>query len=156
MTKNRYVLYGMQISTDLVFEQLVQAGKKEEALPCITIEESAIPEWILQEEKKKYEFGQELSWLSNKTMWMVVKDGKHIGYRLKEGGNTGYAKTYLLGYGMAMLALQRGMPAIHCSAVAGEKGAVLIAGESGAGKSTVTCGLLERGYRLLADDMAVV
>ena len=74
MTKNRYVLYGMQISTDLVFEQLVQAGKKEEALPCITIEESAIPEWILQEEKKKYEFGQELSWLSNKTMWMVVTE----------------------------------------------------------------------------------
>jgi hypothetical protein len=57
---------------------------------------------------------------------------------------------------MAMLALQRENLAIHCSAVADERGAFLIAGESGAGKSTVTTAFLERGYRLLADDMAFV
>lgn len=45
---------------------------------------------------------------------------------------------------------------MHCSAVADEAGAVLICGESGAGKSTVTTALLEDGYRLMADDMAFV
>ena len=57
---------------------------------------------------------------------------------------------------MSMLALQRGILAIHCSAVADEAGAILICGESGAGKSTVTTALLEKGYRLMADDMAFV
>ena len=37
-----------------------------------------------------------------------------------------------------------------------EPEAVLIAGESGAGKSTVTTAFLEKGYHLMADDMAFV
>ena len=55
-----------------------------------------------------------------------------------------------------MIAMQRGILAIHCSALADEQGALLIAGESGAGKSTLTSAFMEKGYRLLADDMVWV
>ena len=89
-------------------------------------------------------------------MWMVVYEGRFIRYPRQEARNPVNLKTYLLGYGMAMIAMQRGQLAIHCSAVADERGAVLIAGESGAGKSTITTMLLEQGYELMADDMAVV
>lgn len=101
--------------------------------------------------------GTEKSWLCNRTLGMSVERGKEIRYHIREGGDPGAVRTYLLGFGMAMLVLQQGKLPIHCSALeTPEGGAVLIAGESGAGKSTLTAGLLERGYRFLTDDLAVV
>lgn len=158
MAQYSYRLYGLRIKTDLEFPQLVaeDAETVTEPVPEIRIEEGEIPEEILREPTRKYDFGPDRSFLSNRTMWMVAEQGNSIRYRRKEGGNPFYMRTYLLGYGMAMIAMQRGQLAIHCSAVADAQGAVLIAGESGAGKSTVTTMLLEQGYELMADDMAVV
>ena len=101
--------------------------------------------------------GTEESSLSNSTLQMSVLRGKEIRYRCRDGADPGHLRTYLLGFGMAMLTLQRGMLPFHCSALkTPEGGAVLIAGESGAGKSTLTANLLRQGYGFLADDMAVV
>lgn len=57
---------------------------------------------------------------------------------------------------LAALLFQRGMLAFHAAAIANEQGALLIAGDSGAGKSTLLTALLQRGWGLLADDLAVV
>jgi serine kinase of HPr protein (carbohydrate metabolism regulator) len=46
--------------------------------------------------------------------------------------------------------------ALHCAAISKEGEAILIAGESGSGKSTVTDALLKKGYDLLADDLVIV
>ncbi|SFB19375.1 hypothetical protein SAMN05216249_11265 [Acetitomaculum ruminis DSM 5522] len=63
---------------------------------------------------------------------------------------------FILGYCMAMVFWQRDMVAIHCSAVEIEGQAVLIAGGSGSGKSTLTSRFLEKGARLLSDDLVVL
>lgn len=150
-----YQLFGLKLKTDLEFKQLItDIGYGE---PDVTITSGSIPEDIIQKEtKRKYEFGEKISWLSNKTCRLMVESGNQIIYSLKEGGNSEYLRNYILGWGMSMLALQRGILAIHCSAVTGERGAILICGESGAGKSTMTTAFLENGYRLMADDMAFV
>ena len=150
-----YQLYGLKVKTDLEFQQLVVCEACEMA--DVTIAAGSIPEEIIRkEEDSRYEFGESVSWLSNKTCRLLVENGEKITYALKEGGNPGYLGNYILGWGMSMLALQRGILAVHCSAVADERGAVLICGESGAGKSTLTTAFLEQGYRLMADDMAFV
>lgn len=150
-----YQLYGLKLETDLEFRQLltdVEHGEVE-----VVVAAGLIPEEIIQKENdRKYEFGDKMSWLSNRTCCLLVENGSKITYSLKEGGNPEYLRTYILGWGMSMLALQRGILAIHCSAVANERGAVLICGESGAGKSTMTTAFLDKGYRLMADDMAFV
>lgn len=159
MAKYSYRLYGMRIETDLEFLQLIADENENAQIPVVTIEKGEVPQSVLAEHKetgKNSLFGEKQSWLSNNTMWMVAENGNHISYQLKEGGIPLYMQTFLLGYGMSMIALQRGLLPIHCSAVADEKGAVLIAGESGSGKSTLTGAFLEKGYRLLADDMALV
>ncbi|MCR5754306.1 MAG: hypothetical protein K6G30_05805, partial [Acetatifactor sp.] len=120
------------------------------------IEEEQIPQRIKDIDDRKYEFGENESWLSNRTCFLCVRDGNHIAYERKPQANTNYLRSYLLGFGMAMLAMQRGMIALHCSAVAGPGGAILIAGESGAGKSTLTSAFLQKGYEFLADDMVFV
>ena len=63
---------------------------------------------------------------------------------------------FILGYGMAMLFWQRRMHAIHCSAVELDGKALLIAGHSGSGKSTLTSRLIEDGFRLMVDDVAII
>lgn len=150
-----YQLYGLKVKADLEFQQLVVCEACEMA--DVTIAAGSIPEEIIRkEEDSRYEFGESVSWLSNKTCRLLVENGEKITYSLKEGGNPAYLRSYILGWGMSMLALQRGILAVHCSAVADERGAVLICGESGAGKSTLTTAFLEQGYRLMADDMAFV
>lgn len=150
-------IYGLKISTDLFFRQLVVDATMNEVTADVTIFSGKIPADIIEKSKEiAYEFGKNFSWLSNNTCFLVVENGNHITYQLKEGGNPEYLKTYILGWGMSMLGLQRGTLAIHCSAIANEQGALLICGESGAGKSTVTTEFLENGYRLMADDMAFV
>lgn len=151
-----YRLYGFVVSSDIEISHLVTCEEKTKE-PDILIREGSIPGEILEKEADhKYEFGKEFSWLCNRTCRFTVENGNRITYSLKEGGRPDYLKNYLLGWGMSMLALQRGILAIHCSAVANDKGAVLICGESGAGKSTLTTAFLENGYRLMADDMAFV
>ena len=150
-----YTVYGVTVASDLLFPQLVVSEEKSRY--DVVIEKTELSEEILKVlSEKKYEFGKEYSWLSNSTCQIQVHDGKRITYALTGNGHPEWLQTYILGYGMSMLALQRDMLPIHCSVVADEKGAVLIAGESGSGKSTATTAFLKEGYTLMADDMAWV
>lgn len=51
---------------------------------------------------------------------------------------------------------RQGVYAIHAGAVADERGAIVVAGRSGQGKTTLTLGLLSRGRGLLSDELALV
>ena len=48
-----------------------------------------------------------------------------------------------------------GIYAVHAGAVADDRGAVVIAGRSGQGKTTLVLGLLSRKFRLLSDELAL-
>lgn len=56
----------------------------------------------------------------------------------------------------ALTVAWRGSLAIHASAVAVDDKATLICGQAGAGKSTLTAGLVSLGARFLSDDLSVV
>lgn len=152
-----YYLYGCVLASELEFPQMV-AEKDSNAAFDITICDGSMPEEILQKIQSgmQYEFGENFSWLQNRTCIFYVEDGKKIVYYLKPGGQERRLKNYLLGFGMSMLFLQRGEMAIHCSALHNGREAILIAGESGSGKSTLANYYLEHGWKLMADDMAVV
>ena len=150
-----YKLYDLKVKSDLKFPQLIEC--EDEAKWDLEVVSGVMPENIVSRaEEKKYVFGSELSYLFNKTCCLLVENGMRITYTLNEGGLEKYLQTYILGFGMAMVAMQRGMIAIHCSALADQCGAILIAGESGAGKSTLATSLLDSGYRFMADDMILV
>jgi hypothetical protein len=57
---------------------------------------------------------------------------------------------------LAALLYQRGFLALHAAAVGNEQGALLLAGDSGSGKSTLLATLEQRGWKVLADDLAIV
>jgi len=152
-----YMIYGKRILSDLFFPQLVEIPSLTEEEADIVIRAGIIGEEIKALEGKQYwEFGETFSWLYNNTCWFTVENGRAITYELREGGTEMRLCNYLLGFGLAMLHLQRGEMAIHCSALVKNEKAILVAGASGSGKSTTTAELLERGFSLMADDVAVV
>jgi hypothetical protein len=51
---------------------------------------------------------------------------------------------------------RHGLYAVHAGAVVGPAGAVLVAGRSGQGKSTIVLGLVRRGFELLSDELALL
>lgn len=65
-------------------------------------------------------------------------------------------RLFLLGSCIGALLQQRDVLALHASAVVGPQGAVLFAGLSGVGKSTLLASFLSRGYLMLADDITAV
>ena len=63
---------------------------------------------------------------------------------------------YLLGSVFGALMHQRGILPFHCNAVEVEGFAFLFCGDSGAGKSTLAAHFVERGFRLLSDDLCAL
>jgi hypothetical protein len=57
---------------------------------------------------------------------------------------------------MAAVLRQRRLLVLHASSVVDKRGAVLVAGEPGAGKSTTVAGLVAKGYRLQTDDVSAL
>lgn len=86
----------------------------------------------------------------------LVEEGKKITIYPYPQALAGDIRVFLLGSCLGALLHQRGMLALHASAVATEQGAAVFIGPSGAGKSTLLNALLQRGYTMLADDITLV
>ncbi|MCQ2538459.1 MAG: hypothetical protein MJ124_08670 [Lachnospiraceae bacterium] len=154
---NYYKIYGKRMISDYELPQLVKQTEEEKLLPQdITIKAGVFPEELKLDKPCWSEIKKPVSLLSNFTCWLYVTADEII-YELKKDTKTPqYLNSYLLGWGLSMLFWERNEPAIHCSCVYNEKGAVIISGNSGCGKSTVTAHFLDHGYGLVADDISVV
>jgi hypothetical protein len=82
-----------------------------------------------------------------------VREGNQIIIQPVPGIKEQTLRTFLLSACLAILLHQRQLFVLHCSGVHTERGAVLFAGNSGMGKSTLVSAFLKRGYKILADDM---
>lgn len=65
-------------------------------------------------------------------------------------------RQYVVGPGLAMILLQRGLTLLHASAVSIGGTGVAFAADSGVGKSTLAAALYTRGHALLTDDLCAV
>ena len=150
-----YKIYGQKVESDIDFAQLVV--DTSEAEPSIRIMRRNAPEDILEQMKQRYtSAGERESWFYNKTLRCVIRDGQDIYYEPFDDINEQYLRTYILGYGLSMLFLQRGNLTIHGSCVRKDNQAIIISGMSGAGKSTLTSQFLSAGYEFMADDITLV
>lgn len=159
-----YRMYGMKIVSDREIFQLLteekaqildaKENKKDEDLPVIYIQ-NGVSDEMKTRDKNGDKWGIDLkdSWISNRTAWINVLDGERICYEVKPDGLDSRLNTYLLGFGMALIAIQKGILPIHSSGIMKGDNAILISGDSGAGKSTLTAAYIENGYDLMADDV---
>jgi hypothetical protein len=87
---------------------------------------------------------------------LLIARGNHILVEPHPQGSQQALTLLLMGTAAALLLLQRGVLPLHGSGIATARGAVLLVGHSGAGKSTTLGALLRRGYSMVCDDLAAV
>lgn len=95
-------------------------------------------------------------WFRNSFAYFAVyRSGKMV---IQNNSNSEilFLLQFVLGYGISVFAHLKGLIALHCGSVSVNGKAVAITGASGAGKSTITTGLLEDGARMLSDDVIAV
>jgi hypothetical protein len=85
-----------------------------------------------------------------------VTSGRRVTVDVEPDGDPASVRLFLLGSAMGMVCHQRGMLALHASAVAFGGNVVAFVGHQGVGKSTLAAHCVEAGGRLVADDVLVV
>ena len=152
-----YRVYGIVLWSDVSFWQLVE--EKKEVPYDFAIRIKCFPEEVKAHIKANpgpFGRGDGFCWFNTPGGYFAVIKGQEILTEESEEARLALMRTYLLGYGIAMLFLENGEMAVHCSAVAGKDGCLLLSGYSGAGKSTLAGQFLEQGWKLMADDVAML
>jgi len=85
-----------------------------------------------------------------------VQNGREVTVEPEPGVHEDTLRLFLFGSCLGAILHQRGILALHASAVRTQRGAVLFLGESGAGKSTLAATLIGCGLTLIADDVCAV
>lgn len=86
----------------------------------------------------------------------LVINGRTAFIEPAPNADEGEVRHFLCMTPFAALLYQRGIMAFHAAAAATRHGAILLAGDSGSGKSALLAALLKRGWIILADDLAMV
>src|SRR5260370_682608 len=87
---------------------------------------------------------------------ICISGGSEVSVHLYESPDRPLLQAYLLGPALAVLLHQRGFLVLHASVLARNARALAILGDSGDGKSTLALLLCNSGWRLVADDQAVI
>ena len=85
-----------------------------------------------------------------------IRNGDEITVQLYPDADMELVKIYLLGSAMGAVQVQRGRIPVHGGAIASRRGAVIITGGQGAGKSTMTSAFVHNGHQYLTDDVSSV
>jgi hypothetical protein len=87
---------------------------------------------------------------------ILIRDGHEIIVDLSSATNEMAARPLILNAGMAILLHQRGLLALHASAVSVSGGAIIFLGMPGAGKSTTAAAFYQHGNAVLSDEVVAI
>ena len=152
-----YKAYGLIIESEYNLDALeeISAG----TTPDIRIKNGQVPE-ELEDCSDKGPFFQinprEYLLKLPRIAGFYVAEGREVLVRKAKEGNDKDVIAFLLSSVIAALLVQRGFLLLHASVIELDGEVVAFAGRSGAGKSTMATYLHKKGYRVLADDIAVI
>lgn len=152
------MLYNQNVKSDIVLPEAVKIEPTDQI--DISVELGRPPQWVLDKA-----LGGQIDYITEQVMWFnlenlvlfYIENGNRIiVYRQSEQLTELSLRSYLTGSAMALAIMQKGFIPIHGGTVAYQGKGIIVAGESGAGKSTVTMELMQQGLLFVADDISVV
>jgi len=151
-----YRAFGLAIGSELVLPGLPVTNDE----PDVRIRRESVPVWqgeaIIQYGERLRIRGQECSiWFKGLPFAARITHGNLIRFDA-DSSRDEVSSLHVLGSCTGALLFQRGLIPLHGNTIAGANGAAMLAGRIGTGKSATTLALLQRGYRLVADDISAV
>lgn len=157
--KYNYKVYGINVESEIVLPELLINNYKGYACTDVVISYGSMPKVIYNEiqEGKWFNFEKDKMWfLVNDVAKYYILNGNTIIVETYNNANSNDVKAFLLGSAFGMLLMQRHIVAIHGGTIVIDGRAIIITGEQGAGKSTLTSALRTKGYFFMADDVSVI
>ena len=154
-TGHLYTVYGITIASEFEFPELV-AGS---GAPDLRVRSGVVGEGLPEStrggiffETKRDSFLLCVEGIAR--FWACA--GREVVIDTAPDASEQQVRTLFLGLVLTAILHQRGVLVLHASGVVGSHGAMLFAGHSGDGKSTLLAALASRGYEPFGDDAAVV
>ena len=150
-----YFVYGLNIESELELSQLRSSDQNPDVIFKLdTIENKP----VLADNKST------ASWVTNDSACITYKgigtflmrNGEEVIIDLLETANVVEVSHILLGVAISVILHQRGYLVLHSSVIEMGDFSVGFVGHSGNGKSSIATMMLEKGYNLISDDLAVV
>ncbi|MGB0652397.1 MAG: hypothetical protein ACPGQL_04280 [Thermoplasmatota archaeon] len=152
-----YGVFGLRVASDLSLP--LRPAEAGTGPADVTIEAAELPAWTQWDQEGpcwQARDGTLRFWLPDEFVMEVAAGGTHIRYHLEDGVSVDHLRPFILGSGLGVVLMQRGVLPLHAAAVVKDGRALLLAGISGAGKSTTTWRLTQEGFASMADDVVAL
>lgn len=153
---NNYKVYGLNIRSEIEIDEF---DKLDEILEKNIV--NIRYDKISTEIKDKISEGINIQLFQNKIWFHIdniatycISNGNDIKVEVCENADMQLMKIYIMCSCLGFIMLQRNMVAIHGGVIEMNNKAVIFTGDRGAGKSTLTTALREKGYKFISDDVA--
>jgi hypothetical protein len=153
-----YSIFGLNFFSEIELPMLNAMAKPSNI--DVTIQLGNTPETLENptDERVTYQAkeGEFLMYFKFNPVRFYIKNGNSITIETGDSEDWDFVRLFLLAPVVGALLHQRRVIPLHAGGVVIEGEAVLFSGHSGAGKSTTTAAFKEKGYQLMADDVAVI
>jgi hypothetical protein len=143
----RYSVFGLVLESELTLPELFPAPEDPPVDVTIRLGPAGDAHSITPEE---------VNLVIPKVAAYRVRGGTEMIVDPVAGASDRNIRLFLLGSALGAIVHQRGLLPLHANAIEIDGHAVAFMGHSGVGKSTMAAWFLDRGHRILADDVCVV
>lgn len=154
-----YRVYGLNLESEVYIPEFTVIKNPSKENIDTTIKYKSVSKEIKENIKngKKNSFTYNDMWFNVDNVAIYhIYNGDKVEIELYDNSDPYIVKIYILGAVLGLVLLQKNMIAIHGGAVLiNDKGCVFT-GDKGAGKSTLTTALRQKGYGFIADDVASI
>ena len=159
-----YELYGLRVQSNIEFPQLLAIDEfsEDSAEIEMLMENNSInsdSDEARQDQKKGYGLTENGVWFYNQAGYFDIKtenDKTTIRCAKYSDVDESIVRSFFLGNCVALGMTQRNKIVLHGSTLLMGDKTILICGNSGSGKSTTAMALIEKGAKLIADDISVI
>ena len=161
---HHYWVHGLCISSELLLPELYQLSSKQGqewsfSSPNVSIELGKTPKSLenAKSEGVLYQAAPDRFLLKlDGIARYLVEDGSRIVIQPDLQATEDEIRFFLFGSPMGALLHQQSLFILHASAIDTDRGAVVIIGSSGAGKSAIAAAFQQQGYRIITDEICTV
>lgn len=147
MTRKKYAVFGLTLESELPLPELLPAPTDAPTDVVLRFGDAGDTHAISPDE---------VTLVIPKVGSYRIRGGNEISIAPREGASDRNLRLFALGSALGAIIHQRGLLPLHANAIDIGGSAVAFMGHSGAGKSTMAAWFLDRGHRILADDVCVV